>query len=170
MILTNLKYESSEELFLDLKFWLEKTLLKEEGELVEIRDQLCAGFFLIFCTNFDVARGHLNQVKDALVPEYFEALESELIKRRSSFSESKLVPAFSSSVDNIRTSISKSFVASADYLQTLLFFFRDFALALLDKMKAKHAILVQTILTNTKAFLAYCQALLKAILIKIMRK
>ena len=158
-------------MFEDLKLWLDKTSQKEDAELIEIRDQLCAGFFLIFCSNFQAARGHLNEVKSSLVPEYFEALESELIKRRSGgFSESTVINATSSSIENLKTNVSRSFSASINYLQALLFFFKDFALALLDKMKDKHLIFVKMIRTNAKAFLAYCQALLKVILNKIMRK
>ena len=80
LILTNIKFEGNQEIFQDLKQWLQQTIQNPQENLIQLRDQLCAGFFLIFCSNFIDSFDYLEQVKNYLVPEYFEALKNELLE------------------------------------------------------------------------------------------
>lgn len=149
-------------IFQDLKNWLRNStkLISENDEIViQLRDQLCAGFFLIYCTKYEIARDHLFQVKELLVPEYFEALNEELDKRNqteASNDNNKFITDNSSYLNQLKILII-NFCSS----------FKEFALNLLEKMKLKNYLLVNFIKSNSRNFLFFCQKLLNILLKKL---
>lgn len=153
LILTNLKYKSTQEIFQDIQKWLQVTSTQNtQNDLVQLRDQICAGYFLIFCPSFSVSIDHLNQVKSSLVTEYFDALKSELEKRE--MQETKVVPKPQRNL--------------SEKLQLVFVFLKEIALNLLEKMKTRYALLVAVIKSNSENFLLFCKKLLQIILRKLL--
>lgn len=164
LILTNLKCENdSSVLFKDLKDWLQSLPTEftetEQPEIIKIRDQLCAGFFLIYCKKFEESKNFLLQVQSLILPEYFDALQSELNKRNEI-------------VNTTEAAAAKPFPSMlAKYSQILtnfLLFMKKFAHAILEKMKTRHGLLVAVIRSNAKNFVLFCKKLIE-ILLKGMR-
>lgn len=159
--MTNLKFTETLSVLQDLKDWLKESnqLITENNEqIIQLRDQLCAGFFLIYCTSYETAQEHLEQVKESLVPEYFEALKEELHKRNQNEGhEQEVIEAHN---QNKITQI-RSFIAN------FLLFIKEIALGLLEKMKSKHSLLVHAIKSSSKNFLLFCQRLIQVILVKL---
>ena len=150
LILTNLKYENSQEIFQDIKNWLQQTSQNSEENLVQLKNQICAGFFLIFCTKFEIAIENLENVKNSLLPEYFDALKTELEEREK---DKKIV------------------ITNPNYTEKLKLFFlflKEIALNLLEKLKNRYALLVEIIKSNTKNFLLFCKKVLQIILRKLL--
>ena len=168
LILTNLKYEDNSALFHELKDWLQlqlqlqsKTSTEEQNNIIQIRDQLCAGFFLIYCKKFEESRNFLEQVEDLILPEYFEALKGELEKRQQQEVENgKIIEATSW----MNVQISKY----SKLLTNFLLYMKEFASALLEKMEIRHSLLVAAIRSNSKNFVLFCKKLIE-ILLKKMR-
>ena len=144
-------------MFQDLQQWLQQTTQNPQENLIQLRDQLCAGFFLIFCSNFIVSFDYLKKVQNYLVPEYFEALKSELEKREQ---ENKSTTT-TTKADDLKS------VNPIEKLQILFLFLKEIALNLLEKMKIRHRLLVFAIKSNTKNFLLFCKKLLQIILRKL---
>lgn len=160
LILTNLKCQEYQEIFQDLKQWLHQTAQTPQETLIQLRDQLCAGFFLIFCSNFQNSFDYLKKVENSLAAEYFEALKSELEKReqenKNKLSKNILI--------NPNSDIKNKTIT--EKLQFIFLFLKEMALNLLEKMKIRHGLLVAAIKSNTKNFLIFCKTLLKIILRK----
>lgn len=177
-----MKYESKQEIFEDLKLWLHKISQEEQGEeqreeqregqgnlqylqanskghsqgnshsYVQLRDQICAGFFLIFCSNPKISLDYLHEIKNSLASEYFEALKTELLKRDQ---------------DHIREINSIPKLGMDGKLNFLFCFLKEIAINLLEKMKTRHGLIVAAIKSNAKNFLLFCKNLLKIILRKL---
>lgn len=157
LILTNLKFENGSGLFQELKDWLQlltnnteatATAIENSSSVIQIRDQLCAGFFLIYCKKYEESKAYLEQVEELILPEYFEALKGELEKRQQQQSVSNN--------DTLYTKYSK-----------VLLFIKEFASALLEKMKTRHSLLVAAIRSNVKNFVLFCKKLIEILLRKL---
>lgn len=162
LILTNLKFENGSGLFQELKDWLQlltnntATEIQEQQEqntsVIQIRDQLCAGFFLIYCKKYEESKGYLEQVEELILPEYFEALKGELEKRQ----QQQIVSNNNNDISTLYTKYSK-----------VLLFIKEFASALLEKMKTRHSLLVAAIRSNVKNFVLFCKKLIEILLRKL---
>lgn len=159
LILTNLKFENGSGLFQELKDWLQlltnnteatATAIENSSSVIQIRDQLCAGFFLIYCKKYEESKGYLEQVEELILPEYFEALKGELEKRQQQ------QQSVSNNNDTLYTKYSK-----------VLLFIKEFASALLEKMKTRHSLLVAAIRSNVKNFVLFCKKLIEILLRKL---
>lgn len=164
LVLTNLKCQDSSKIFESVQEWLQITFnnseFEDNNEITQLRDQICAGFFLIFCTDFGIATGHLENVKEFLVPEYFEALKGELEKRKEDSCDNVLAASSNSN--------SLSFYGkSVEFVSKFLLFLNEIAHQLLDKMKQKHALLVAIIKSNYKNFVVFCQKLIQILISKL---
>ena len=173
LILTNLKFKEDFIIFKDLKDWLEQSnqLLNSNDEsFIQLRDQLCAGFFLIYCKKCEISLKYLDQIKGLVVPEYFEALKEEVQKRQNIDDDDAkdhvedLKIRKGSSSAYIRGNI---YEYSWDVVLNFWSFLAKFATGILDKMKTRHRLLVNLIQSNSKNFLLFCQKLLKVLLIKL---
>ena len=155
-------------MFQELKDWLQ--LLSSnpptsQPEIVQIRDQLCAGFFLIYCKRLEEAEIYLAQVEVLILPGYFDALKGELEKRKEEqrFDSAVAIPVAAPSKPYTKFN-------SSNYSQILPNFFlfiREFASALLERMKARHAFLVAAIRSNAKNFFLFCKKLIEILLKRI---
>lgn len=157
MILTNLKHKSTKEIFQDIQKWLQETSTQStQTDLVQLRDQICAGYFLIYCPSFNVAIDHLKEVKDSLALEYFDALKNELEKREKDENDLKVItkPQTTNSTNS--------------KLLLVFLFLKEIALNLLEKMKTRYALLVAVIKSNSEKFLLFCKKLLQIILRKLL--
>lgn len=163
-------------MFRDLKEWLQSISTdstdNQQPEIIKIRDQLCAGFFLIYCKKFEESREFLLQVEDFILPEYFDALQGELEKRNENI---LLVTGSAAGATDGESKLSiissKLSAISAKYskiLTNFLLFMREFAWALLEKMKNRNALVVAAIRSNAKNFALFCKKLIE-ILLKGMR-
>ena len=160
LILTNLKHQGLEEIFSDLKQWLFKITENTPNEnLIQLRDQICAGFFLIFCPSLDSSLHYLEQVENLLEPEYFKALKIEL-ENKETAKEKEIIEAKKEKENFI---VSNTLTKK---LSVLFLFLKEIAFNLLEKMKSRHGLLVAAIKSNTKNFFLFCKNLLQIILKK----
>lgn len=149
LILTNLHYRPTAAVFADLQNWLQLTTLPDSctEQIIQLRDQLCAGFFLIYCEDGGEAQSLLLQVEHLLAAEYFSALKEELTHRKSqTASQSSLIAEGPNS-------------RRFQVLQRILFNFAEFAKAVLTKLEGSHAFLVAAVRGNSRSFYQFCAKL-----------
>lgn len=162
-------------MFRDLKDWLQSLSITESTsespesannqQIIKIRDQLCAGFFLIYCKKFEESKGFLLQVQDLILPEYFDALRGELDKRNSVAEDGSVFGTESGlSIKSISSKLSTITSNMSNLFTNFLFFLQEFASALLEKMKVRHGLLVAAIRSNAKNLALFCKKLIQILL------
>lgn len=182
-----MKYKETFKVFSDIKNWLEIIKSKSNEEIfIQLRDQLCAGFFLIFCEDVQESFEYLNEIENILVSEYFEALKGELENKKKQKSIETLElknnnngMSMSIIVNSAVFSFKPSFLSattatfnllnhlSIENLKKFLLFFNEFAQKILEKLKNKYSLLVQIIRSNSRTFFLFCNRLVRILLKKL---
>lgn len=174
-------------MFSDIKIWLQSVqsqsnAITNENEneiFIQLRDQLCAGFFLIFCQDLKESFEYLNEVENVLVSEYFEALKVELeSKQQQQQRKSTKALALTNINNNNNNNNNTPFLSysatvkilnqiSIENLKKFLLFFNEFAQGILEKLKVKHSLLVQIIRSNSRNLFLFCNRLVRILMQKL---
>ena len=183
VILTNLKFKDTFKVFSDIKIWLESVQSQSNADaneneneiFIQLRDQLCGGFFLIFCQDFKESFEYLNEVKNFLVSEYFEALKVELDSKQQQQQQQQSTDALALTNTNNNNTPFLSYSAavkilnqvSIENLKKFLLLFNEFAQGILEKLKVKHSLLVQIIRSNSRNLFLFCNRLVRILMQKL---
>lgn len=142
----------------DLQTWLLRAASDNlDADLLQLREQLCAGFFLLFAGK---TVGHketialLERVKSHLPADYYDGLLRELTGRSGT-----------DSTDSAPLRPRSHWLQQ----QTLRFWLllETLASRILDLMRVKYAVIVAVIRKHPTAFAAFCRSLFRALLLRL---